>query len=413
MYKLTKTEWAWAMYDFANSAYALIVLSLFFPLFFAKYIAIGKPTVALWGLSVATSILLVGLVSPILGAYTDKTAKRKRYFIIFSVLSVIGTMGLYTTAYMSWLCGILIFIIVNAAFGLSRFLYDSFITVVPHNKNVSTALSGFSWAIGYIGGPLCLLIVWLFLGRKLPVDLSDYRMLFLITGLFFLTFSLWTYHALPKDRQRPPVNKSLSAFQTVWQTLYLWKSMKHIFIFLIAMYFIMDGITTIIYFISLFAKVNLEFSIKQIVGLLLIVQAVGIFTTFLISWLAEKYGEIRFLIVCSAIWILIIILIFLSYNYTSFLSIAALTGIVIGSTPAIARGFFGKIIPEEKRAELFGFNTFASRIAAIIGPLIFGIVSSLWNMRAAILTIIPFFVIGVILLIYLNINLEKWQKTYV
>ncbi|MCK5611103.1 MFS transporter, partial [Candidatus Pacearchaeota archaeon] len=378
-----------------------------------KYVAIGEQTAALWGVSVAISILLAGLVSPILGAYTDKLAQRKRYFIVLSLLSIIGTMLLYTTAQMSLFYGILFFIIINTAFGLSRSLYDSFITVVPDNKNTTTFLSGFSWAMGYIGGPLCLLIVWLFLGQKLPINLSDYRILFPITGLFFLTFSLWTYYSLPQDIHRPVVQKSLNAFQTVWKSLRLWKSMKHIFVFLIAMYFIMDGITTIIYFISLYAKVNLQFSIEQIVGILLLVQIVGIFATIFIGWLAEKYGEIRLLIICSIIWLFIIILIFLSDNYTSFLIIAALTGLVIGSTPAIARGFFGKIIPAEKRAELFGFNTFASRMASLLGPLIFGIASSFWNMRIAILTIIPFFIIGVIMLVYLKINFKKWQTIYV
>jgi UMF1 family MFS transporter len=412
MYKFSKTEWAWAMYDFANSAYALIVLSLFFPLFFAKYIAVGKPTAELWGFSVAASILLCGLISPILGAYADKSAKRKRYFVIFSVLSVIGTILLHKTADVQWLYGILIFIIVNAAFGISRSLYDSFITVVPQHKNVSTVISGFSWSIGYIGGPLCLLIAWFLMGRKFPVDISDYRLLFIITGFFFLIFSMWTYISLPRDRKRKSNQLRINAFQTVLQTLHLWKELKHIFIFLIAMYFIMDGVTTIIYFISLFAKVNLKFSLNQIVELLLIVQAIGIITTFLVSWLAEKYGEIRLLMVCSAIWILIIIMIFVSYEYTTFIGIAFATGIVIGSTPAIARGYFGKIIPEEKRAELFGFNTFASRIAAIVGPLIFGIASSVWNMRIAIITIIPFFLVGIILLIYLNYNLDKYRKSY-
>ena len=119
IFELTKREWAWSMYDFANSAYALIVLSLFFPLFFAKYVAIGEQTAALWGVSVAISILLAGLVSPILGAYTDKLAQRKRYFIVLSLLSIIGTMLLYTTAQMSLFYGILFFIIVNTVFGSS------------------------------------------------------------------------------------------------------------------------------------------------------------------------------------------------------------------------------------------------------------------------------------------------------
>lgn len=412
MYKLTSKEWSWAMYDFGNSAYALIVMTIFFPLFFAEYVIHGKLTAALWGLSVAVSILLVGLISPFLGAFTDREAKRKSYFVLFSIISIIGTMVLSLTGYIPSFLGILIFVLVNSAFGLSLSLYDSFIAVVPQEKKVSTTLSGIGWAIGYIGGPLCLLIAWFLMGRRLPVDLSDYSMLFLVTGLFFFAFSIWPYYSLPKDEitPGPSVNVSLSSFRTVWATLRSWRDLKHIFIFLLAMYFIMDGLTTIVYFVSLFAKVSLGFSIEQIVVLLLIVQVVGIFATAIICWLAQRFGEIKFLIFCSMIWIVIIFLMFFFSSYRSFVYISALTGIVVGSTPAIARGFLGSIIPVEKRAELFGFNTFASRIATLIGPILFGITSSLWNMKIALFTVVPFFAVGVILLVYLGVNFRRWQS---
>jgi len=410
MYKLTKKEWSWAMYDFGNSAYALIVMTIFFPLFFAKYIVPGRLTAAFWGGSVALSIFLVGLIAPLLGAFTDREAKRKSYFILFSIIAIIGTMLLPLAAHIPSYLGILIFVIVNAAFGISLSLYDSFIVVVPQKNKVSTTLSGIGWAIGYIGGPLCLLIAWFLMGRKLPFDLSDYSTLFIITGLFFFSVSILPYRYLPKDSEEPTVNASLSSFRTVWKTLFYWRDMKYVFVFLFAMYFIMDGLTTVVYFVSLFAKVSLEFSIEQIVVLLLTVQFVGIFATVFMCWIAEKLGEIKLLIFCSIIWIVIIFLIFFYSSYKSFLYISALTGIVIGSTPAIARGFLAKIIPTEKRAELFGFNTLASRIATLIGPLVFGIAASLWNMRIALLTVLPFFVVGVILLFYLRANFRRWQN---
>ena len=251
------------------------------------------------------------------------------------------------------------------------------------------------------------------MGRKLPVDLSDYRTLFLVTGLFFFAFSIWPYRSLPKDEitSGSTVNAGgLSAFRTVWKTLHSWRDMKHIFVFLFAMYFIMDGLTTVVYFVSLFAKVNLGFSIEQIVFLLLIVQGVGIFATAIMCWLAEKFGEIKFLVFCSMIWVVIIFLMFFFSTYRPFIYISALTGIVIGSTPAIARGFLGKIIPTDKRAELFGFNTFASRIATLIGPIVFGIASYLWNMKIALFTVVPFFAVGAILFVYLGVNFRRWQS---
>lgn len=409
MYKLTKREWSWAMYDFGNSAYALIVMTIFFPLFFAEYIVPGRLTTALWGGSVALSILLVGLIAPLLGAFTDREAKRKSYFVLFSIIAITGTMVLPLAAHIPSYLGILIFVIVNSAFGIALSLYDSFIVVVPQEKKVLTTLSGIGFAIGYIGGPLCLGIAWFLMGGKLPTEILDYRILFIVTGFFFFVCSLPAYFYLPKDETNQVPSNGLNSFHTIRETLRSSYNMKHIFVFLFAMYFIMDGLTTVVYFVSLFAKVSLGFSIEQIVVLLLTVQFVGIFATAFMCWIAEKFGEIKLLIFCSIIWIVIIFLIFFFSSYKSFLYISALTGIVIGSTPAIARGFFGKIIPAEKRAELFGFNTLASRIATLIGPVIFGIVASLWNMRIALLTVLPFFIIGVILLVYLSANFRRWQ----
>ncbi len=309
MYKLTKKEWAWSMYDFGNSAYALIVMTIFFPLFFKKYIITGELTTALWGGSVALSLLLAGLIAPFLGAFTDTKAKRKSYFVLFSISSIIGTMLLSFTARVPPYLGILIFVVVNSVFGLSLSLYDSFIVVVPQQPKLSTTLSGIGWAIGYIGGPLCLLIAWLLMGQKLPLDLSDYTTLFLITGLFFFIFSIMPFRYLPGDITEDTPKTSASAFSSVWRTLHSWREMKNIFIFLFAIYFITDGLTTVVYFVSLFAEKSLGFSIEQIVVLLVFTQVVGIFTTGIICWLAEKYGEIRLLMLCSITWIIIIYLI--------------------------------------------------------------------------------------------------------
>lgn len=403
-------EWSWTAYDFGNSAYALIVMTLFFPLFFAEFIGPGKAVLALWGGSVAVSILIVALISPFLGAYADKAAKRKSFFIFFSLTAIIGTIMLPISAYLPIYLGILLFVVVNSAFGFSLFLYDSFLISVVRNKNASTTLSGLAWAIGYIGGPLCLILIYFVLGMNWPETLLDYHIAFLITGLFFLACAFWSFQALPADNKSSQALVTSSTALTVFETIRMWRETRHIFVFLFGMYFIMDGLMTIVYFIALFAKKELGFSLNQIVMLLLIVQSVGIFATALMGWLADRFGELRILILCSAMWVIIVVLMYFNTDYDFYIAIAALTGLVVGSTPAVARGFLGKVVPPEKRAELFGFNSFASRIATLIGPLIFGVVASAWNMKVALFTVIPFFVIGVLILLYLSANFRRWAE---
>lgn len=412
MAKFTSIEKAWSFYDFGNSAYALLIMTLFYPLYFSEFVAPGPKSDAVWGGTVALSILLVGLLSPFLGAFSDNNSNRKSFFIFFSLISALGTGFLALTGNGGIQLGAVVFVAVNFSFGVSLFYYDSFLVVVPQDKKVSTTISGIGWAVGYIGGPLCLMFVWLILGFRLPENFSDYNLVFIITALFFFLCVAWPLKILPKDKKRNDELERINFVKTVWRTITSsWENKKEVFMFLVAMYFIMDGLTTIVYFTALFAKKELGFNIGQIVTLLLVVQFVAIPFTIFFCWVGEKKGEIPMLIFCSFIWCAIVALMYVNNDYGKYFLISALTGLVIGSTPALARGFLSKIIPTEKRAELFGFNSFASRIATIAGPVLFGIFSVKYDMRIALLTVLPFFGIGLLILARLYIMMNKKSVT--
>ena len=407
MTKYTTTEKAWFFYDFGNSAYALLIMTLFYPIYFSEFVAPGPKSDAIWGGTVALSILLVGILSPFLGAYSDNKSNRKSFFVFFSLLSALGTALLASTGSGGMHLGAVVFIAVNFSFGVSLFLYDSFLVVIPRDKNISTTVSGVGWAIGYIGGPLCLFFIWVILGT-LPQSHTDYNLVFVLTALFFLFCIVWPLKVLPKDNSEKNELENLNFIKTVWLTVSSsWHNKKEVFMFLAAMYFIMDGLITIVYFTALFAKKELGFDIGQIVTLLLIVQFIAVPFTILFCWLGEKKGELPILIICSFIWCIIVALMYFNNDYKQYFVISALTGIVIGSTPALSRGFLSKIIPVEKRAELFGFNSFAGRVATIIGPVLFGILSVKYNMRIALLSVLPFFCIGMLILLRLHIMIKR------
>ena len=164
------------------------------------------------------------------------------------------------------------------------------------------------------------------------------------------------------------------------------------------------------YFVSLYATKELHFTIEQIVILLVIVQVVAVFATAFLGLIAKRWGEIRLLVFCSAVWTIIVFLMYFLSDIRYYYYISALTGLVVGATPAIGRGLLSKIIPREKRAEMFGFNSLASRVAVIVGPIVFGIVASLGGMRLALLTVLPFFAVGAGLFLWLGANIQRWQS---
>lgn len=402
---MKKTDYAWITYDFANSAYALVVMTLFYPLFFVQFVAPGESAESVWGAVVALSMLIVAILAPTLGSLFDRRKNRKKALLVTTVFLSFFIAALAFTADVSMNVGLAIFVITNATFGVALFLYDSILVDARPTKQNVTLLSGIGWALGYVGGPLCVLITYFVLNSSVPSVAEDYKMAFLIVAAFFgfLAIPAVLFMA-PEIKEK---NEEIDTKPKLFWLVRNWKENKQIVWFLAAIYLISDGLITIVYFISLYSKNELGLSLEEIVFFLTLVQVIGIPATILFSYIGHKIGEIRVLIVCSFIWCAIIALLYSTSNPDSFYLIALLTGLVVGSTPAVARGYLAKIVPTAHRAEIFGFNAFASRFASILGPILFVVVAAKFDQRAAMLSILPFFLLGIVLLAVIMTKFEN------
>jgi len=161
----------------------------------------------------------------------------------------------------------------------------------------------------------------------------------------------------------------------------------------------MDGLTTLTFFISIYAKSVLAFEVHHIAMLLVIVQLVAVPSTMLMSKLAASYGESLMLLYIAPLWIVVVVLIYFAQSLYLFCIVALLAGTLLGSTPAILRAWYVKLIPVDARSRYFGFNALASRVASVFGPLVFVLLASVYNERIAILSVIPFFVLAFICLL--------------
>lgn len=373
-----KQALSWAFYDFANSAYSLLIFTFIFPIFFREVIATGAEADLWWGLAVSSSILLGGIASPVIGAIADYHARRKRKFVFFALCAMVGTALLYFTGPGLLFFSFFLFVITNLCFEVAQTLYDSFLLHVSTPKTAGT-ISGLGWGLGYLGGIIAMLLLKpLYAGGY--AEGSLYKLTFPLTALFFLLFALpafiWVKEPEKVVAKEPFFHLLKKGFSNALQTLKNVKQHKNIAWFLLGFYLFNDALVTLFAFVPIFAKVTLQMDFAEIAVLLLMVQLIGFPASVFFGWLSDRKGAKKILLTTLILWSFIIIGLALAETKFFFYLMAILAGCVIGSSQAVARSWYSKIIPWERRGEFFGFNGFASKIAATTGPLFFGIISS-------------------------------------
>ena len=405
-----KAAISWAFYDFANSAYALLILSFVFPIYFKEVVVGAERGDFYWGLLVSVSILIGGLLAPIIGAIADYDSRKKIKFIIFALVSMVGTAFLFFSGSNKLLLVSLIFLISNVAFELAQTLYDSFLARVSTKETVGR-ISGMAWGLGYIGGVVAMLALKPLYENGYAGDFEfGYKLVFPLTALFFFLFSLPSFIFI-KEKSENINKESFSTLikhgvKSVIGTIKNLKQHKNIAWFLLGFYFMNDALVTIFSFISIYARTTFGMEFKEILTLLLIIQIIAFPAVIIFGLLSDKKGSKKILLFTIVVWAIIVVLLSIATTKTMFYVIALLTALVIGSSQAIARSWLSKLVPDEKRFEFFGFNSFASKIAATTGPVLFGVVSvATGNQRLAMAALVPFFIVAFI--IFARIKEEK------
>lgn len=398
------------MYDFANSCFTTVIVTAFYVLYF-KEVVIPKDYPQggdfLWGLNVSLSMLFVALSSPILGAVADYSGAKKKFLRFYSLQCIIFTGLLFFVQEGDIMLGMLFFILANIGFEGGIVFYNAFLPEISTPDNIGR-ISGYGWALGYFGGLSCLLLVLpLVSGGFTPDNLLNCRLSFLVVALFFLIFSLPTFIFL-KERaipRTPPVGQSYirAGFSMLYDTFREIKKYRELLKFLLAFFLYNDAIATIIAFSAAFAQDTLHFTVKENIILIIVINITAAAGAFLFGFVVDRIGAKRTIGITLLIWIAVVAGAYLAQTKLHFWIIANIAGIAIGSSQSASRSLLGNFSPKEKSAEFFGFEAVCGRFSAIIGPLVFGTISSLTgNQRYAVLSIGFFFVTGLILLQWVN-----------
>lgn len=393
---------SWTFFDFANTAYSVIIVTVIYNRYFTNHVAGGQRW--LWGLAVSISMICAAALSPPLGAIADFSRGRKRFLLYFTFASVICTALLFFVRDGMVFWGLLLFIVANIGFEGGLVFYDAFLPRITSKKTYGR-VSGYGFAMGYLGALAVLVIVDFLLPPSTDPDyLFFVRLSFVVAALFFLFFSLPMFLFVPEPKGAEAsigsfMREGIQQSKRTFQALFVRKEYPSIARFLIAFFVYNDGILTVIVFAGIFAETVLNMSDRDIIVFFATVQTSAILGSILFGIVTDKIGPKKTITITLVLWILVCIAAFFIWSVTMFYFVAFAAGIAMAASQSASRSLMALLTPREHEAEFFGFyDGLCGKASAVIGPLVYGIVSDLTNERIAVLFIGSFFVIGLTLL---------------
>ncbi|MFQ5454748.1 MAG: MFS transporter [Nitrospirota bacterium] len=402
-----KEIFGWCLYDFANSSYTTLIVTVAYSVYFTEFVAEGYNGDVLWGRGYALSMILIGIISPVLGALADYSGTKKRYLIIFTLCCIVSTSLLFFVKKGDIISGLVLFVTGNIGYNGGITFYNAFLKDISDKENMGR-ISGYGWAAGYIGGLLCLAITYPFIkGGFIKENLFYYRLSFPITALFFLSFSIITFIFLRERRVYALISKGClywtTGFKRVRETLKERKRFRELFKFFVSYLIYNDGINTIIVFSAIFARRVLSFTVGEIIIYFIVTQITSAIGAYIFGFITDKTGAKKAISITLILWIFIVLSVFFVENKLQFYIIGLTAGICIGSNQSASRTLLGQFAPEEKAAEFFGLFSLTGKLAAVIGPLVYGEIVGITNShRIAVISIAIFFIIGMFLLFLVN-----------
>ncbi len=396
--KLNKNIFGWMAYDFANSSFTTIIVTVVYSVYF-KTVVVGDRGDGsfLWGLAIAISMFLVALTAPVFGAVADYSRAKKKFLFYSTYLSVIFTILLGFVGPGSIFTGMLYFILANFGFHSAIVFYDSFLPEIASPQQLGR-ISGFGWAFGYLGGLFSLVLaLWL-------VNLDKIALVFPMVGIYYGFFAIITFVLLKEfKRTSKRSNYFRIAYNRISDSFRSIRSFRDLGAFLISFFFYNDAISTAIGFTMIYGQERYGMTSAESIKVFIFAQFTSILGAFIFGYIADKIGHKKTLTICLFIWLSVIVWAFLSPAKKDYYFVILLAGFAIGSTQANSRAMLASLTPKSKNAEFFGFYTVTGRMSAVIGPILFGLVSK-WtgNIKYSILTVIPFFVLGLLFLQRVN-----------
>lgn len=424
-----KTIKAWAMFDWANSAYNLVITSTIFPAYYTaitlteehgdKVFFFGKQFVntALSNYALAVAYLLIAILTPLLTSVADFRGNKKIFMQLFTWLGALACCGLFFFKLETLEWGIICFALAAIGYSGGFVFYNSYLPeIATLDKQDAVSAKGFTY--GYIGSVLLQVICFLFVLSPKTFGISDAslpaRLSFLLVGIWWIVFAQIPFRVLPKGSpnynvlDKRKINSGFQELVKVWQQLKYMGLLKR---FLPAFFFYSMGVQTIMLVAANFGEKELHLGTASLISIILIIQLVAIAGATLMSKLSAKYGNVRILMVVVLLWVGLCIAAYFLQNATQFYVLAALVGLVMGGIQSLSRSTYSKYLPQNipDTASFFSFYDVTEKLAIVAGLFGFGIIEELTgSMRNSALFLAILFSIGFVLLI--NLRFEECRN---
>lgn len=395
------TVWAWSLYDFGNSSFAVLFPSLF-SIYYGTVVVepvYGAAAVDLyWGLTIGGSMLLVALSAPVVGGIADHTGRRKRLLAVYTAVgvgAVLALLGVGPGALAMVVTASVLAALANFAFEGALVFYNAYLPeVAPPSHRGRVSALGF--AVGYAGSLVALAVAWFL------VEAGTWRWIWLAIAVQWVIFAVPLFVRLPADAPtglgilaaaRRGLSETRQTLREVW-------GMRDLRGFLIAFFVYMDGVITVVYFAARYAKTTLAFSPEQLIAMLAIVQVTALMGSLVMAMPTDRLGPRWVVRITLLWWVLVAVAAYMAESQAFFLVVAGLAGLGLGSIQAASRVFLTRLIPPGRESEFFGFYALCGKTGSILGPVLFGAVTVLsgGNQRPAVLAVASFYFLGLWLL---------------
>lgn len=395
--------WGWALYDWANSAFATTVMAGFFPLFFKQYWASDIPaseSTFYLGLSNAVASLVIVILAPLLGAIADSSGRRKRFLLLFALLGICTVSGFYFIAKGEWQIALMLYVLSAIGFSGSIVFYDSLITKITTATQIDK-VSALGYALGYLGGGILFslnvaMTLWpetFGLADSAEAVKVSFIMVACWWALFSIPLILWVHE--PTKGSQPGIFKAMGkGVKQLWDTFGKIRQLRVVLYFLIGYWCYIDAVDTVVR-MAVDYGLALGFPSESLIIALLITQFIGFPSAVVFGHLGTRFGPKIGIYIAIGVYVLIILWASQMQSVTEFYGLAIGIGLVQGGIQSLSRSLYARIIPSDKSGEFFGFYNMMGKFAAVLGPLMVGAVSlATGDPRLSILSLLILFALG-------------------